>query len=186
MSFELSIPPSLRQILAVALVLVPVLVLAGAAWGFVADVLQHRERIALLKREKAEYEALLQARPKWDLQLARLRHAVAGDKLLYTGKTVEGDAKKMQARIAALIGAAGATGLQDKINIGASGADGPTQIHDDAAFSSTMAQLRTVLFQLKLSQPLLFATRLNVRASDAANPGRLQVDLQVLGFTSPL
>jgi type II secretion system (T2SS) protein M len=185
MSLELTIPRIVRQALALALLFVPLLVLATALWSYVSGALQHRERIALLEREKAGYEAVLAARPAWDRQLVRLRHAVTGGRLLYAGKTADGDAKAMQTRVAALIAAAGGSGVQDKITVGTSSADGPTQIHDDVSFMGTMAQLRTVLYQLKLSQPLLLPQRLGVHAANADSAGRLRVELGILGFASP-
>jgi hypothetical protein len=185
MSFELSLPRPIRQALALAFLLVPLLVLGSALWSYGADALEHRERVALLLREKAEYDGVLQQEPQWDRQLMHLRHAMSGEKLIYTGKTVDADAKKLQMRLATLINAAGATGLRDQVTVGTSSADGPTEIHDDVTFAGTMAQIRTVLYQLKQSRPLLFAAHLAIHAASTDMSGRLQVELQVLGFASP-
>jgi hypothetical protein len=185
MSLELTIPPVVQKAFAVALLALPILALVAMIWGFMSDALQHRERVALLEREKTAYEAVLRARPEWDRQRAGLHRSIVGEKVFYTGKTVDGDAKKMEEHIAALLASTGATAMQDSVTIGTSSADGPTQIHDMVNFSGTMGQLRTALYKLKQSRPLLFAERLTIRGADPGSFGRLRIEMQIFGFSSP-
>jgi len=190
MTFEFS-PSALQQrVTAIVIALIPLAVLVAMLASYVSDIALHRERVMLLKRERADYAALIQNAPLWKSDVARLRAIAAGGSLVFANSRVDAAAQQLLTAVSSIVTDEGGAAVQSKAEINATGEDGPTEIRANVSFTADISAVTHILFRLRQTRPILIPVQLSIRdavvqtVAAAPAPHRLQVELTVAGYAS--
>ncbi len=185
MSFEVDLTPLQKRVVALALVAIPVCILIAVSFGAVVGWTEHRERIAVLERERVTYEQLIADLPRRTQEIAEIKASGVQQDLFPTSQ-VSGIANRIESDVTQIVKSDGGALTEARAQI-ASNSDSPVVgISEHVTFTSDIAGLVRILHHLAGKKPSLFVERLTIddpgQDEAPAGPHRLTVDMVVAGY----
>jgi hypothetical protein len=189
MQLEFSLSSLQQRALAIALALIPILLVLIGIGSFVWAQIEHHKRVVFLERELNRYQAAIDEAPNWERKLAEVRSAPQWQGIFLPGTAVTWANATSASPLARIITGNGGTVLQSRSDVRADGTT--TQVDNDVTFTADITALTHILYTMRVSGPLFIIKRLVVHDQEGALsgqrtiPNKLRVELHVTGFGRP-
>jgi hypothetical protein len=190
LSFEISLSPFQQRIAAIALAVIPILGVLAGLYSVALGLVQHHERIALLKRERANYQALIDMEPQWRKELLALELQSAGTSLFFANTQVANAAGLLNTTITNIVTSDHGSILRSSQSVQSASDGGPNELRESISIAVKNADLVRILYDMRQARPLLFPVIVSIASptagpirSDLPNsPNRLSVDLTIAAY----
>jgi hypothetical protein len=178
-----------KRAIAIALMVVPALLVLWLGVELVLAHSAHHERMARLLVERADDQALLRNAPVWNLQRDALRSLSVRTPLFFGSSQPATATARMQSEVLNAISRDHVTVLRNEVELVAQNDRKRTELHMQLAFNADIAKVTSVLLHLREAHPLLFVRTLELRASPQRaaaeplpGPTILQAELTIVGI----
>jgi hypothetical protein len=182
MKFDLTFSPAQQRGFAVLLLLLPLTLILASVASWMSSRAEHHKHVALLKREIAEYRAILDTGPAWKQRLAQINHSA---NLLLDEPQAQAATLDLQNKVTTLISRDGGKVVQSAAQISAPDGNEAARLQDMVGVDATMEALTHILQDLQQQRPLMLVSRLSIRAPDNEPPGTapiLHAELSIDAF----
>ncbi len=180
---EIELSDFQQRILAVCLAAVPLLLLTWIAGSALSDMIEYHARLAVLKREDAIYEDLIQGYPARKAAIEEVRRSGIQDAFFLGGD--RSATRLLDQRVGRVLATSHVVADVHQVGV----VDGSSQVstlREHLEFSCDIGKLTQILSAVAASRPLLFVDHLSI--TDVAGEARprgphiLKVDMLVSAY----
>jgi hypothetical protein len=184
---EIALSAQQQRVLAVLLAMAPLLVLAWMFAAAVTDMLDHHAQLAVLKRDRAIYEDLIEGLPQRQLTIAEIGRSGALD-VFFVGVSAQDVGRQLDTQLTQLLNADHAVVAEH--NVMAPVAEGTVvAVTEHLVFTCDIEALTRILHQIGQARPGMFVGHLAIAdvagETRARGPHILNVDMLVSGYKRP-